>query len=87
MKRIEIDTLKIDKSIIDDALKSNRNMSILTAIINVGTCLNNTKVIMEGIETSEQIKLLRDFNVIGQGYYYGKPEKVTEIEKKWFGKP
>ena len=87
LKRIEIDTLKIDKSIIDDALKSNRNMSILTAIINVGTCLDNTKVIMEGIETSEQIKLLRDFNVIGQGYYYGKPEKVTEIEKKWFGKP
>lgn len=82
IKNINIDTLKIDKSLIDDIIDNHRNLSILTAIIEVGKNLH-TEVIAEGIETKEQMELLRSFNVTGQGYYFSKPALPEQFAKSW----
>ena len=39
--------------------------------------------IVEGVETVEQIKLLKESNCyLAQGYYFDKPLPVHEFEKK-----
>ena len=82
IKNVEIDTLKIDKSLIDDMIENPRNLSILKAIIEVGKSLH-TEVVVEGIEEKEQVELLRSFDVIGQGYYFSRPCPPEQIEQLW----
>lgn len=82
IKNIRIDTLKIDKSLIDDIIGNHRNLAILSAIIQVGKNLQ-TEVIAEGIETREQMELLQSFNVTGQGYYFSKPALPEQVEQAW----
>ncbi|CEG23634.1 Cyclic di-GMP phosphodiesterase Gmr [Planococcus massiliensis] len=82
IKNIEIDTLKIDKSLIDDMLNNSRNLSILKAIISVGKGLD-TLVVVEGIEKEEQVELLKGFGVIGQGYFYSRPMPPAKLESDW----
>ncbi|MGI2328915.1 EAL domain-containing protein [Planococcus sp. YIM B11945] len=82
IKNVEIDTLKIDKSLIDEVLDNQRNMSILTAIIEVGKSLH-TDVVIEGIETKDQSEALKVFNVIGQGYFYSRPYPPDHLEQLW----
>lgn len=82
IKNVEIDTLKIDKSLIDDMLINPRNLSILKAIIEVGKGLD-TVVVVEGIEKKEQVELLQKFGVIGQGYYYSRPLPPSALDEQW----
>lgn len=57
VKNVEIDTLKIDKSLIDEVLINRRNLFILAAIIEVGKNLD-ARIVIEGIELEEQAELL-----------------------------
>lgn len=79
IRNIEIDELKIDRSFLNDSLEDNRVRSLLEAIIQIGKKIN-TKVVVEGIETKEQIDLLSVHDVYGQGYYYSKPIPIDEFE-------
>lgn len=72
MKNIEIDTLKIDKSLIDEVLINRRNLFILAAIIEVGKNLD-ARIVIEGIELEEQAELLQPFGILGQGYLFSRP--------------
>ncbi|TWT07836.1 EAL domain-containing protein [Planococcus sp. CPCC 101016] len=83
IKNVEIDTLKIDKSLIDEVLGNRRNLFILAAIIDVGKNLN-AQVIVEGIEFVEQVTALKEFNVIGQGYFYSRPLPADQLEQIWY---
>lgn len=83
IKNVEIDTLKIDKSLIDEVLSNKRNMLILTAIIDVGKKLN-AEVIVEGIELEEQAVVLKEFDVVGQGYLYSRPLPADQLEQVWY---
>ena len=79
--RLPIDTLKIDKSFIDDINTSADHMAIVSTIISLahGLSLN---VVAEGVETEEQaslLKLLRCNQV--QGYLYGRPLPAEQFEK------
>lgn len=79
IRNIEIDELKIDRSFLNDSLINNRVRSLLEAIIQIGKKIN-TKVVIEGIETKEQIEMLSTHNLFGQGYYYSKPIPIDEFE-------
>ncbi|MBU9673307.1 EAL domain-containing protein [Planococcus sp. CP5-4] len=72
VKNVEIDTLKIDKSLIDEVLINRRNLFILAAIIEVGKNLD-ARIVIEGIELEEQAELLRPFGILGQGYLFSRP--------------
>lgn len=82
IKNVEIDTLKIDKSRIDEVLSNRRNLFILAAIIDVGKNLN-AQVVIEGIELEEQVNALKEFDVVGQGYFYSRPLPAKQLEQIW----
>ncbi|NWF76568.1 MAG: EAL domain-containing protein [Nitrospirae bacterium] len=81
LKRFPIDNLKIDTTFIRDMVKDPDSASIVIAIINMAHTLN-LKTIAEGIETEEQLNILRLLRCdMGQGYYLSKPFPAEEIEK------
>ncbi len=85
MRMVEIpcDQLKIDKYFIDH-IDRLENRELIKAIINYAHELNKT-VVAEGVETAEQLKILKDIKCdIVQGYYYSKPLLPHEFEKYYF---
>ncbi|MCX6051917.1 MAG: EAL domain-containing protein [Campylobacterales bacterium] len=75
LKKFPIDTLKIDKSFVDDISRDNtKNESLLiNTILEMGKSLKLT-VIAEGVEEEYQFNYLRDKECdIIQGYYFAKP--------------
>ncbi|MDA3130320.1 EAL domain-containing protein [Aliibacillus thermotolerans] len=82
MKNVEIDTLKMDKSMINDVSENGRMMSLLIAMIRLGKDLN-TQVIIEGVETKEQKEFLKEYQVIAQGYFYSRPLPAGRLQQVW----
>lgn len=79
---IEFDTLKIDKSLIAD-VENHRSMSVLKTIIGITEMVENIQIVMEGVETEEQIHFLKQFNLVVQGYYYSQPLPSEQLEIFW----
>lgn len=82
IREVEIDSLKIDKSLLENVMRNQRMKSILAAIISVGKSIN-AQVVIEGIETQIEKDYLTRFDVIGQGYFFSHPLPPEEIEKTW----
>ncbi|WP_138419949.1 putative bifunctional diguanylate cyclase/phosphodiesterase [Aquibacillus sediminis] len=77
LKKLPIDTLKIDKAFINDLDVDGK--IIVNTIINMGQNLNFT-IIAEGIEKKEQFQYLQEQHCHqGQGYYWSKPVPGEEI--------
>jgi diguanylate cyclase (GGDEF)-like protein/PAS domain S-box-containing protein len=82
LKRFPIDTLKIDRSFVQDIATDPDGAAIIRAIISMGKSLNQ-KVIAEGVETPEQFEFLRDQGCDQiQGYYFSKPLSAHDFEQK-----
>ncbi|HEV7614280.1 MAG TPA: EAL domain-containing protein [Steroidobacteraceae bacterium] len=76
-----IDTLKIDKSFVQDVRSNANAATIVTAIVQLGQSLE-MEVIAEGIETAEQLRFLAMRGCLaGQGYYFGPPVGADEVRK------
>ncbi|RSL29372.1 GGDEF domain-containing protein [Salibacterium salarium] len=79
LKELPVDTLKIDRSFIDDINHKKTNLAIVKTIIDAAENLN-MKVIAEGIEKEEQAReLLMLQCCYFQGYYYSIPKKIDEF--------
>ena len=79
LKRLPIDTLKIDRSFVNELPKNNNDLAIATAIVALGHSLGLT-VVAEGIETEAQADALLNLGCdIGQGYLYAKPMPADRI--------
>jgi len=73
LKSLPFDTLKIDKSFIDDIEVTEESRAIVSSIVSLAHLLH-MKTIAEGVESEGQVNLLRSLNVDAvQGYYYSKP--------------
>ena len=67
---LPLDALKVDRSFIFN-LSTNEKSKILVSIIVEITRLLNAKCIAEGVETEEQLKLLKEMGVeLIQGFYF-----------------
>ncbi|WP_067724654.1 putative bifunctional diguanylate cyclase/phosphodiesterase [Oceanobacillus damuensis] len=82
IKNIDIDELKIDKSFLNDALDNKRVRALLETIVLIGKKIE-AKVVIEGIETAEEMEFLMKLGVYGQGYFYSKPLPIDDFEK-WY---
>ena len=73
LKRLPLQALKIDRSFVRDIVIDNDALAIVSAIIAMANNLN-LKVVAEGVETAEQLNILRDrgCNAI-QGFYLSQP--------------
>lgn len=78
-KEIKFDKSMIDRIAVDD------NMKLLCESM-MDTCNKfGYHIVAEGVETSEQISVLRRMNCNAiQGYYYCKPLSVKDFEEKYF---
>jgi diguanylate cyclase (GGDEF)-like protein len=73
LSKFPVNELKIDKSFIDPLPEKKENVSIVQAIIAVGKSLGFS-VVSEGVETEDQVGILRKLGCDEiQGYYYSKP--------------
>ncbi|WP_322003183.1 EAL domain-containing protein [Marinobacter alexandrii] len=81
LKSYPFDTLKIDKSFVQDVMKEPEDASLVRAIINMAHSLG-LRVIAEGVEDESQTHFLKaegcDFS---QGYFYSRPLPATEFEE------
>ena len=81
LKSLPIDELKVDKCFVDNIVTSKKEQSVLSKIVEIANTLN-LKVVIEGVETADQLAILETINYdIVQGYYYSKPLKIDELEK------
>jgi EAL domain-containing protein (putative c-di-GMP-specific phosphodiesterase class I) len=82
IRELPLDTIKIDKKFIDNIEYSEKDRKLLLSIINMAEILD-MKIIIEGIEKKEQLKLLKKNNYIKfQGFYFYKPMRFEELEEK-----
>jgi diguanylate cyclase (GGDEF)-like protein len=73
LHRFPVDHLKIDRSFISRIGNHGENHEIVEAIINLAKNLGMT-AIAEGVETEQQLQLLRKLGCYeGQGYFFAKP--------------
>lgn len=81
LKHMPINKLKIDKSFITNLAKDSDDIALVTTIISMAHNLN-MKVIAEGVETVEQLKLLNDLKCDEiQGYLFSKPVPMEEFKE------
>jgi diguanylate cyclase (GGDEF)-like protein/PAS domain S-box-containing protein len=81
LHKFPIDTLKIDRSFVTRMAENPENIEIVRTIILLAQVLG-MDVIAEGVETKEQLKILRDLKCeYGQGYYFSRPATAPDVEK------
>ncbi|GGA23135.1 sensor domain-containing protein [Psychrobacillus lasiicapitis] len=78
-----IDILKIDRTFINDltSFETDDSNFITNTIIQLAQQLK-MEVVAEGVETTDQLKVLNNYNCNSiQGYLFSKPVPATEFEK------
>ena len=79
LKDLPLSALKIDRSFVRDIGKEEGAEVIVRAVVDLAEKLGFT-TIAEGVETEEQVALLRDIGVDGlQGYYFSKPVPGNQL--------
>ena len=81
LSALPIDSLKIDRSFVIGMMEKAQNVEIVRAVITLGQTLGR-KVIAEGIETAEQLALLRRLGAhVGQGYLLSRPLRAEQVQE------
>ena len=81
LKRLPIDTVKIDQSFVRDLTVDPDDAAIVTAIVAMARSLG-VDVIAEGVETDEQVaELLRLGCHRAQGYLLARPMNATAVTR------
>jgi PAS domain S-box-containing protein len=81
LRRIPVDTLKIDRAFISNMDSDPENREIVRAIIVLAHNLG-LKVVAEGTETEENINLLKQLNCeMAQGYFFSRPADDQAMSK------
>ncbi len=77
---LPIDALKLDMKFIRNMTESEKNIKMLELMIGIAKYLK-VPVIAEGVETEEQLGILKDLGCdIVQGYYFSKPVPPKDFE-------
>ncbi|MBQ9118835.1 MAG: EAL domain-containing protein [Lachnospiraceae bacterium] len=79
LKDLPVDVLKLDLRFLQTEKVAGRSKIILSSVMHMAQELQ-MPVIAEGLETEEQLQLLRKIGCkTGQGYYFSKPVSVEEF--------
>ena len=75
-----VDVLKMDRGFIRNIDNSEKDVQLVALILGIARNLK-IPVIAEGVETLEQLKILRDLGCeMVQGYYFSRPLRASEFE-------
>ena len=79
LQKLPVDTLKIDRSFVQNIEVNNKDFEIAKTIINLAHSLG-LQVVTEGIETSQQVEIFQQLRCeFGQGYLFSPPLNPTEV--------
>lgn len=82
LKRFPFHTLKIDRSFVHDLKNDPKDLAIISALVSLGKGFN-LRVVAEGVETQQQIDLLRSLECEQmQGFWFSRP-LAAEDAGKW----
>ena len=82
IKEIPWNVLKLDKSLLPASEKKVRGSLMFRHVVAMAHEIG-LKCVAEGVETPEQMKILKDFGChIAQGFYFDKPLPVGEFEER-----
>jgi diguanylate cyclase (GGDEF)-like protein/PAS domain S-box-containing protein len=77
--RFPIDTIKVDRSFVQDIAKDSQKAVIVAAVADLAHGLGY-KVVAEGVETEQELEVIRALNCDEvQGYYYCRPIPADEM--------
>jgi EAL domain-containing protein (putative c-di-GMP-specific phosphodiesterase class I) len=81
LRSFPFDKIKIDQSFVHDLALQGDSMAIIRAVTGLGKSLGIV-TIAEGVETSEQLALLRAEGCTEvQGFLFSQPRPAAEVEK------
>ena len=82
LQRVPFDKIKIDRSFVSGASNpESRNAALIRAMVSLGSDLQ-MRTIAEGVETPEELQLVRDLGCsLVQGYIFGKPMRCEEARE------
>lgn len=81
LQRFPIDTLKIDRSFVTQMMENEENLAIVRTIVALAQNLG-MDVVAEGVETEDQLRLLRKLECEnGQGYLFSTPLGGGELDQ------
>ena len=81
LQRFPVDIVKIDRSFVNRIEAASADLMLLKGIVDLGDALG-LSLVAEGIETREQLEIVRDLGCAGgQGFYFGYPaaEPLREL--------
>ena len=79
LKRLPIDTIKIDRAFVMDLPGDKDNAEITSAVVAMAHKLK-LSVVAEGIENKEQTHFLKSIHCdFAQGFYYGRPMTLEHL--------
>lgn len=85
IKQLDLDVIKVDRTFIKDITTDEYAKTFVKLIAELSETLN-VAVCVEGVEEKEQLDILKEMNInMIQGYYYGKPMKISEFEERFLG--
>ncbi len=81
LKRLAVDTLKIDRSFVDGLGREAEDTAIVMAVLGMANSLG-LSVVAEGVETEEQLNALRNLGcTLAQGFYFWHPEPPETVAR------
>ncbi|MBE5947360.1 MAG: EAL domain-containing protein [Lachnospiraceae bacterium] len=82
LRDLPIDVIKLDHDFLSRSADDDKNaICILKSIIDMAHALD-IKIVSEGIETAEQLDMLKSINCeIGQGFLFAKPMPIGDYDK------
>jgi EAL domain-containing protein (putative c-di-GMP-specific phosphodiesterase class I) len=74
LPKLPVDIVKLDRAFMKEIVNSEPTQAVVKSIVQLTSALN-VMLIVEGVESDAQRKLLRSLGVQhGQGYWFGQPE-------------
>lgn len=81
LTRLPVQTLKIDRSFVNELPGNTRSAELVKAIVSVGRSLNMV-LVAEGVETPEQAAYLHSVGChLAQGYLFSRPVEMAAFDK------
>jgi EAL domain-containing protein (putative c-di-GMP-specific phosphodiesterase class I) len=76
LQRMPIDAVKLDRSFVSDLTSDSATVSMVRSVLAMANALN-LRVVTEGVETEQQLDILRSLGCEeAQGYLLGRPESA-----------
>lgn len=84
LKSAPFDIVKLDKEFISEICNSERDRLLVSGTVSLINS-QNMDIVVEGVETKEQVEALKEAGCrVAQGYYYSRPVNVAAFDKLAF---